>query len=191
MAAAAAVAAAAAFAMFVVMVMAVATAATIMIVVVAMIVPVSTVYMTMLQLFRRCFANRDNFNVELQILTSEHVVTVNNNVFVTHFGDFYRYRTLIGFRQEAHANLQFINAHKYVFRNALNQVFVVLTVCIVSADFDVKFVANVVAVQRVFQAGNQGTVTMQVVFLKKLASTSILFFSFKRFSRSSFLTFVP
>ena len=50
-------------------------------------------YMTMLQLFRRCFANRDNFNVELQILTSEHVVTVNNNVFVTHFGDFYRYRT--------------------------------------------------------------------------------------------------
>lgn len=100
MAAAAAVAAAAAFAMFVVMVMAVATAATIMIVVVAMIVPVSTVYMTMLQLFRRCFANRDNFNVELQILTSQHVVTVNNNVFVTHFGDFYRYRTLIGFRQK-------------------------------------------------------------------------------------------
>lgn len=148
--------------MFVVMAVTVATAATIMIVV--MIVTVSTVYMTMLQLFRRCFTNRDNFNVELQILTSQHVVTVqHNNMFVTHFGDFYRYRTLIGFRQEAHANLQLINAHKDVFRNTLNQVFVVLTVCVVSADFDIKLVADVVAVQRIFQTGNQGAVTMQVV----------------------------
>lgn len=96
----AAVTAATAFAVFVAMVMAVTAAATVMIVVVAMIVAVSTVYMTMLQLFRRCFANCDNFNVELQILTSQHVVTVNNNVFVTHFGNFYRYRTLIGFRQK-------------------------------------------------------------------------------------------
>jgi hypothetical protein len=126
-AAAAAVTAATTFAMFVVMVVAVATAATVVIVVVVMIVTMRTVNVTMLQLFRRCFANRDNFNVELQILASQHVVTVNH-VFVFHFGDFYRYRTLIGFRQEAHANLQFINAHKYVFRNALNQVFVVLTV---------------------------------------------------------------
>lgn len=117
---AAAVTAATAFAVFVAMVMAVTAAATVVIVVVAMIVAVSTVYMTMLQLFRRCFANRDDFNVELQILTSQHVVTVNNNVFVTHFGDFYRYRTLIGFRREAHAHLQLINAHKYIFRYALN-----------------------------------------------------------------------
>jgi len=160
---AAAVTAAAAFAMFVVMAVTVATAATVMIVVVTVVVAVSAMYMTVFQLFRRCFAKRDNFNVELQILASQHVVTVNNNVFVTHFGDFYRYRALIGFREEAHANLQLVNAHKHVFRNALYQVFVVLAVRVISADFYVKFVAHFVTIQRAFQAGNQGTVTMQVV----------------------------
>jgi hypothetical protein len=169
---AATITAAAAFAMFVVM--AVTTAATVMIVVmtvttaatvmiVAMIVTMRTVYMTMFQLFCRCFAKRDNFNIELQILASQHVVTINNNVFITHFGDFYRYRPLIGFREETHANLQLIDTHKNVFWNALNQVFVVLPVRIVSANFYVKFVAHFVAIQRIFQTGNQGTVTMQVV----------------------------
>ena len=132
--------------MFMIMAVTVATAATIMIVVVPMIVAVSSVYMTVLQLFRRCFTQGDNFHVELQVLTSQHVVTVDNNVFVTNFGDFYRYRTLVGFSQEAHANLQFVNAHENVFRNALNQVFVILAVRVIRADFDIKFVAHFVAV---------------------------------------------
>jgi flagellar basal body-associated protein FliL len=165
--AAAAVTATAAFAMFVtvvvVMAVTVTAAASVMIVVMVVIVTIRAVHVTVFQLFSRRFTNRYNFNVELQVLASQHVVTVNNYVLVVNFGNFNRYRTLIGFRQETHANLQLINAHEDVFRNALNQVFVVLAVRIVRADRNVKFVAHFMTIQRSFQAGNQGTVTMQVV----------------------------
>ena len=155
-----AITAATTFTMFVVMAVTVAAAATVMIVVMVMIVSIRAVDMTVLQLFSRCFANRDNFNIELQILASQHVVTVNNNVFITHFSDFNRYRALVGFCQEAHAYLQFINTHENVFRNALNQVFIVLSVRVVSADFYIKLVAYYMTIQRIFQARNQGAVTM-------------------------------
>jgi len=147
--------------MTVVMIVAVTTAATVVVVIV--VVTVRTVNVAMSQFFSGRFTNRDNFYVEFQILTSQHVVTVNHDVLVFYFGNFYRYWTLVGFRQEAHANLQLVNAHEHVFRNALNQIIVVLTVSVVRAYSNIKFVANNMTFQRVFQAGNQGTVTMQVV----------------------------
>jgi lysylphosphatidylglycerol synthetase-like protein (DUF2156 family) len=134
--------------MTMVVIVAVTTAATVVAVIVVMVVTVRTVNVTMSQLFFGRFADRDNFNVELQVLASQHVVTVNHDVVVFHFGDFNRYWTLVGFRQEAHANLQFVNAHEDVFRNALNQVFVILTVSVVRADSNVKFVANFMTIQR-------------------------------------------
>ncbi|GDV84741.1 hypothetical protein ExPUPEC96_00038 [Escherichia coli] len=45
----------------------------------------------------------------------------------------------------------------------MHQVFVVLTVSVVRANSDIKFVANFMTFQRRFQARDQGTVTMQVV----------------------------
>lgn len=45
----------------------------------------------------------------------------------------------------------------------MHQVFVVLTVSVVRANSDIKFVANFVTFQRRFRARDQGTVTMQVV----------------------------
>ena len=132
--------------MVVTMIVAVAAAATVMTVVMIVIVAMSAVYVTVLQLFCSGFAQGDNFYVELQILASQHVVAVNHHEIVADFGDFYRYRTLVGFSQEAHANLQFVNAHENVFRNALNQVFVILAVRVIRADFDIKFVAHFVAV---------------------------------------------
>ncbi|CTP99810.1 conserved exported hypothetical protein [Klebsiella variicola] len=149
--------------MVVTMIVAVAAAATVMTMVMIVIVAMSAMHVTMLQLFSRCFTNSDNFHIELQVLASQHVVAINHNVVVFNFSDFYRYWTLIGFRQEAHTNLQFINAHKDVFRYTLHQVFVILAVSVVSADSYVKFVAHFVAIQRVFQAGNQGAVTVQVI----------------------------
>jgi hypothetical protein len=94
-----------------VVIVAVTTAAAVVAVIVVMVVTMRTVNVAMSQLFFGRFANRQ-LHVELQVLASQHVVTVNHNVVVFHFGDFYRYRTLVGFRQEAHANLQFINAHE-------------------------------------------------------------------------------
>ncbi len=76
-----------------------------MVVIVVMMMAVSAVNVAMSQLFFRRFANCDNFDVEAQILTRQHVVTINHNVLIFHFGDFYRYRALVGFCQEAHANL--------------------------------------------------------------------------------------
>jgi len=81
------------------------TAAAAVTVFVVMIVAVCTVNMAMSQFFFGRFTDRHNFNVELQILTSQHVVTVNHNVIVFHFGNFNRHRTLIGFSQETHPNL--------------------------------------------------------------------------------------
>jgi len=145
------------------MIVAVAAAATVMTMVMIVIVAMRAVHVTVLQLFRSRFADGDDFHIKLQVLASQHVVAINHNVVVFNFSDFYWYRTLIGFRQEAHANLQFINAHEDVFRYTLHQVFVILTVSVVSADGNVKFVAHFVAIQRVFQAGNQGAVTVQVI----------------------------
>jgi len=145
------------------MVVAVTTAAAVVAVIVVMVVTVRTVNVAMSQLFFGRFTDRNNFYVELQVLTRQHVVAVNHNVVVFHFSDFNRNRTLVSFRQEAHANLQLVDAHKYVFRNALNQVVIILTVSVVRAYSNVEFVANFMAFQSRFQAGNQGTVTMQVV----------------------------
>ncbi len=137
-AAAATVAAAAAFTMVVTMIVAVAAAATVMTMVMIVIVAMRAVHVTVLQLFRSRFADGDDFHIKLQVLASQHVVAINHNVVVFNFSNFYWYRTLIGFRREAHANLQFINAHEDVFRYTLHRVFVILTVSVVSADGNVK-----------------------------------------------------
>ena len=101
------------------MVVAVTTAAAVVAVIVVMVVTVRTVNVAMSQLFFGRLADRNNFYVELQVLASQHVVAVNHDVVIFHFGDFNWNRALVGFRQEAHANLQFVNAHEHVFRNAL------------------------------------------------------------------------
>jgi hypothetical protein len=160
-----AVAATAAFTavvMTVVVVVTVATAATAFVVVIV-VMAVSTVNVAMSQFFFGRFTQRNDFNVEFQVLASQHVVTVNDNVIVFDFGDFNRNRTLVSFSQETHANLQLVNAHEDVFRYALHQIFIILTVSVVCADFDVKLIACFVTFQRIFQARDQGTVTMQVV----------------------------
>ena len=83
-AAATAITAATTFAMLmtVVMIVAVAAAATVVTMVVIVIMAVSTVNVTMSQFFFGCFANSNNFNVEFQVLTRQHVVAVNHNVVV-------------------------------------------------------------------------------------------------------------
>jgi hypothetical protein len=144
-----------------IVIVAVTTAATVMVVIVVMIV--CTVNVAMSQFFFGGFTQRNDFHVEFQILASQHVVAVNNNVIVFHFGDFNRYWTLVSFSQETHANLQFVNAHEDVFRYTLHQVFIILTVSVVCANFNVKLVACFVTFQRFFKARDQGTVTMQVV----------------------------
>ncbi|ABX23960.1 hypothetical protein SARI_04171 [Salmonella enterica subsp. arizonae serovar 62:z4,z23:-] len=156
-----ATAAAAFAAVLVTMVMTVTAAATVFTVIVVMIV--RAVNMAVGQFFFSRFTNRNNFYVKFQILTSQHVVTINHNMIVFHFGNFYRYRTLVGFRQETHTYLQFINAHKDVFRHALHQIFIILTVSVVCANSNIKFVANFMAFQRGFQARNQGAVAVQVI----------------------------
>ena len=161
MATAAAVTATTTFAMLMTVVMIVAVAAAATVVTVVVVVTVRAVNVAMSQFFFGRFADRHNFHVKFQVLASQHVVTVNHNVVVFHFGNFYRYRALVSFRQETHANLQLVNAHEDVFRHALHQVFVILTVSVVRANSHIEFVANVVTFQRCFQARDQGTVTMQ------------------------------
>lgn len=72
---------------------AVTTAATVMTVVMIVVVTVRTVNVAVSQFFFGRFADSNNFYVEFQILASQHVVTVNHNVVVFHFGNFYRYWT--------------------------------------------------------------------------------------------------
>ena len=88
-----ATAAAAFAAVLVTMVVAVSTAATVMTVVMIVVVTVRTVNVAVSQFFFGRFADSNNFYVEFQILASQHVVTVNHNVVVFHFGNFYRYWT--------------------------------------------------------------------------------------------------
>lgn len=93
--------AAAAFAtVLVTMVVTVTTAATVMTVVMIVVVTVRTVNVAVSQLFFGRFADSDNFYVEFQVLASQHVVTVNHNVVVFHFGNFYRYWTPVSFSQK-------------------------------------------------------------------------------------------
>lgn len=146
--------AAAAFAaVLVTMVMTMTATAAVFTVIVVVIV--CAVNMTVSQFFFSRFTNRNNFYVKFQILTRQHVVTINHNVIVFHFGNLYRYRALVGFRQETHPYLQFINAHKDVFRHTLHQIFVILAVSVVRANSDIKFVANFMAFQRGFQTRDQ------------------------------------
>ncbi len=76
------------------MVVAVTTAAAVMAVIVVIVVTVRTVNVAMSQLFFSRFTDRNNFYVELQVLTRQHVVAVNYNVVVFNFSDFNRNRTL-------------------------------------------------------------------------------------------------
>lgn len=73
---------------FMTVIVAMTTAATVVVVVVI----VRAVNMTMSQFFFGRFANRHNFNVEFQVLTSQHVVTINHYVIVFNRSDFNRYR---------------------------------------------------------------------------------------------------
>ena len=112
MAAAAAVTATA-FTVVVAMVVIVAVAVTAAAAVTVFVVMVVlAVYVTVRQFFCGRFADRDNFHVEVQVLAGQHVVAVNHHVVAVNFGDFNRYRALIGVSQETHADLQFINAHE-------------------------------------------------------------------------------
>jgi hypothetical protein len=160
---AAAVTATTAFTLFLVAVIVTVAAAATAFMVVIVVMVVRTVNVAMSQFFFGCFTQRNDFNMEFQVLASQHVVTVDNDMVVFNFGDFNRNRTLICFSQETHANLQLFNAHEDVFRYALYQVFIILTVSVVRANFNVKLIAYFVIFQRFFQARDQGTVTMQVV----------------------------
>ena len=71
-----------------VVIVAVTTAAAVVAVIVVMVVTVRTVNVAMSQLFFGRFTDRNNFYVELQVLTRQHVVAVNHNVVVFHFSDF-------------------------------------------------------------------------------------------------------
>jgi hypothetical protein len=138
--------------MIVVMAMTAAAAFTVFMVVVMIVL---AMYVAMSQFFSGSFADRDNFHVEVQVLTRQHVVTVNHYVVAVHFGDFDRHWALIGISQEAHTHFQLVNAHKDVFRHALHQVFVVVAVRIVSANIHVKTIARFVAFECFFQTRNQ------------------------------------
>jgi hypothetical protein len=151
------------FTVVVTMVVIVAVTAAATVVTVIVVMAVRTVNVAVSQLFFGGFADCNHFNVELEVLASQHVVAINHNVVIFHFGDFYWNRTLVSFSQETHANLQFVNAHEHVFRNALHQVVIVLTVSIVCRDMHIKLVAGNVVFQRIFQTRNQGTMTVQVV----------------------------
>ncbi len=85
-------AAAAAFAaVLVTMVMTMTATAAVFTVIVVVIV--RAMNMTVSQFLFSRFTNRNNFYVKFQILASQHVVTINHNVIVFHFGNFYRYWT--------------------------------------------------------------------------------------------------
>lgn len=75
------------------MIVAVTTAAAVVAVIVVMVVTVRTMNVAMSQLFFGRFTDSNNFYVELQVLTSQHVVAVNHNVVVFNFCDFNRNRT--------------------------------------------------------------------------------------------------
>ncbi len=82
---------------FMTVIVAMTAAATVVVVIVVVIV--RAVNVTMSQFFFSRFANRHNFNVEFQVLTGQHVVTINHDVIVFNRSDFNRYRTLVGFSQ--------------------------------------------------------------------------------------------
>ena len=148
------------FAMVVTVIVAMTTAAAFTVLVVVIVL---AVYVAVLQLFSCGFTDSNNFNVEVQVLASQHVVTINNNVVVINFGNFYWYWTLIGFSQETHANLQFVNTHENVFWYALHQVFIVVTVSVICANVNIKAIAFSVTFQSGFQTRDQGAMAVQII----------------------------
>jgi hypothetical protein len=50
--------------------------------VVIMIVAVRAMYVTVSDFLFRSFTDRDHFHVKVQVLTCQHVVTINHNVLV-------------------------------------------------------------------------------------------------------------
>lgn len=93
----------------VIMVVAVTTAATVTVfMVVTMIVAVFAMNMAMSQFFFGRFTDCHHFNVEVQVLASQHVVAINHNVVAINFSDFDRNRALIGISQETHTDFQLI-----------------------------------------------------------------------------------
>lgn len=135
----------------------------VIVVVVIVVVIVCVVNVIMSQFFFSCFVNCYNFNVEFQVLIGQYVVIINYDVIVFNCSDFNWYWILVGFSQEMYIYLQFINVYKYVFRNMLYQVFVVLIVSVVCVNSDIKFVVNFMIFQCCFQVRDQGIVIMQVV----------------------------
>ncbi|BFO12400.1 hypothetical protein GGER_49100 [Serratia rubidaea] len=146
--------------MVVTMIVAVTAAAAVAVLVVMVVLAVNV---AVRQFFRRRFTDSHDFNVEVQVLARQHVVTVNHHVIAVHFGDFNRNRTLIGISQETHANLQLVNAHENVFWYALHQVFIIVAVGFVSANVNVETIAHRVAFERFFQTCNQRTMPVQIV----------------------------
>jgi hypothetical protein len=150
--------------MVVIMAVTVTTAATVTVfMVMTMIMAVFAVNVAMSQFFFGRFTDCHNFNVEVQVLASQHMVAINHNVIAIHFSDFDRNRALIGISQETHTHFQFVNAHEDVFRDALNQVVVVVAVSVIRANMHVEYVTNGMTFQRSFQTGDQGTMAVQVI----------------------------
>ena len=137
--------------MFVIMVVALTTTATTFVVMVVVMI-VLAVNVTMSQFFSGSFTNSDNFYVEAQVLACQHVVAIDNNVLIFNRSDFNRYWTLVGISHKAHTYFQLINTHEHIFRNALNQIFVVLTVSVICANVHIETITHNVAFQRSFQA---------------------------------------
>jgi hypothetical protein len=145
---AATVTATTAFTMFVIMVVTVATTATIVAVIVMMVVLAVNVAMS--QFFSSCFTDCDNFYVEAQVLTCQHVIAIDNNVLIFNRSNFNWHWALVGICHKAHTHFQLVNAHEDVFRYALNQILVVLAVSVICANVHVETIANYVAFQRCF-----------------------------------------
>ncbi|CNK86924.1 Uncharacterised protein [Yersinia mollaretii] len=145
---------------FVMITMVMAAAATVTVFVVMIMLAMDV---TMLQLFFCRFTDSHHFNMEVQILTRQHVVTINHDVLVFNRRDFDRYWALVSICQETHTHFQLVNAHEDIFRHALHQIFIIAAVTFVCIDAHIKAVTSRVAFKRFFQTCDQRTVTVQVV----------------------------
>ena len=121
------------------------TATTFMVVIVVMIV--FAVNVAMSQFFSSCYANRDNFYVEAQVLACQHVVAIDNNVLIFNCSNLNWHWALVGISHKAHTHFQLVNAHEDVFRYALNQIIIVLAVSVICANVHVETIANYVTIQ--------------------------------------------
>lgn len=96
------VAATAAAFLAVVMVITVTATATITLLVVMIVLAMN---MAVCQFFRSRFADGHHFHVEVQVLTSQHVIAINHHMVAINFSDLNWHLTLIGISQETHTNL--------------------------------------------------------------------------------------